>query len=75
MVIANQVYSDFNKKQQKMVGGDIVAYSSKCLIELLKEGSRRKAVLKKHRSLPNREAAFEIKAEGLKRVKKNMFGF
>ncbi len=74
VLVANQVYSGFdntNKESVKMVGGDIIKYGSKCLIELqnLQNGKKR-AVLKKHRSLPEgREAIFEIKENGLKIVK------
>ena len=34
IVITNQVYSDFESDEIKMVGGDLLKYSSKCLIEL-----------------------------------------
>ncbi len=76
VLIANQVYSDFdNRKQTKMVGGDIIHYSSKCLIELFKEGDKRVAILRKHRSEPRKQISFEIISNGIKKVKKNMFGF
>ncbi|MBN2457802.1 DNA repair and recombination protein RadB [Candidatus Woesearchaeota archaeon] len=62
----NQVYADFDSKDKvKMVGGDILRYSSKCLIELLNLNNGRKAVIKKHRSLPeNKEVTFRIIQEG-----------
>jgi len=67
VLITNQVYADFDAPNKvKMVGGDIISYNSKCLIELqpLAKGQR-KAILKKHRSLPEQEVIFEIKEEGI----------
>tara|TARA_Y100000034_G_C6889509_1_gene408954 strand:+ start:974 stop:1654 length:681 start_codon:yes stop_codon:yes gene_type:complete len=72
VLITNQVYSNFDDKTRlNMVGGDILKYGSKCLIELtLNEVTRkRKAVLKKHRYLPEDiESEFEIKEKGVFRV-------
>ncbi|MFW5747098.1 MAG: DNA repair and recombination protein RadB [Nanoarchaeota archaeon] len=70
VLITNQVYADFDSTQKdavKMVGGDLLKYSSKCLIELKKASHGvRVAVLKKHRSIPEgKEAAFTIRSEGL----------
>jgi DNA repair protein RadB len=66
VLIATPVYADFeNKANIKMVGGDIIKYSSKCLIELkINENKTRTALLSKHRSIPEREIAFKIKEEG-----------
>ncbi len=49
VLITNQVYrwDDVSK----MVGGDILTYWGKCLIELVNERGKRTAFLKKHRSL------------------------
>ena len=68
--MASQVYSDFEKKEGvKIVGGDITRYSSKCLIELQKYKTRRKAIVKKHRSLPeDKEIIFEIVEKGFSEV-------
>ncbi len=67
VILTSQVYSDFeNKNKVNMVGGDLVKYSSKCLIEVQNGNKIRRAVLKKHRHLPeDREVFFEIKEEGL----------
>jgi DNA repair protein RadB len=67
-IVTNQVYADFEDKSQvRMVGGDIIAYNTKCLIELrIGRGSKREACLRKHRSLPERTVAFEITQEGLR---------
>jgi DNA repair protein RadB len=69
VLIANQVYSDFEEKDAvKMVGGDMLKYASKCLIELTKLKNARKAILRKHRSLPEKEMVFEIVEKGLKKI-------
>ncbi len=68
ILLTNQVYSSFDERDKiNMVGGDILKYGSKCLIELQKaHKNKRKAILRKHRSLPeSEEIIFEIKNEGL----------
>lgn len=67
VLITNQVYSDFESDNVKMVGGDLLKYSSKCLIELRPStNGLREAVLKKHRSIPEgKSVAFRIVNEGL----------
>ena len=74
VLVTNQVYSDFNDREKvNMVGGDILKYWSKCLIELKKVGAgRRKAILRKHRSLPEKEFSFVINDKG---INKSGFGF
>lgn len=69
VIITSQVYSDFETKDSvKIVGGDYIKNSAKTLIELKSEP--RKAVVKKHRSLPeNKETEFKITNEGFKTVK------
>ncbi len=69
ILATDQVYSEFlsyeeieagKKKQMSMVGGDIIKYWSKCIIELenLSHG-RKRASIKKHRSLPEKKFEFE----------------
>jgi|TARA_Y100000310_G_scaffold107162_2_gene105611 DNA repair protein RadB len=74
VIITNQVYADFIseedikkgvKKESNLVGGDLMKYWSKCIIELKLENRRRKAILLKHRSLPIKELNFEIKDKGI----------
>lgn len=67
VIITNQVYSDFENDGVKMVGGDLLKYSSKCLIELKPStNGLRVATLKKHRSIPEgKETVFKIVNEGL----------
>ena len=50
-----------------MVGGDLLKYWSKCLIELKNHYGRRKLIIKKHRSLPEKELTFEITNEGIRK--------
>lgn len=66
ILITNQVYSSFEEKDKvNMVGGDILRYSSKCLIELKSYKNARKAILIRHRSFPmNKEALFKITESG-----------
>ena len=74
VIVTNQVYSGFLsdeeirqgvEKKTSIVGGDLLKYWSKCIIELKNEGKKRKAILLKHRSLPETEFSFEIKNEGI----------
>jgi len=74
VIITNQVYTGFLseedwkkgiEKETNLVGGDLFKYWSKCIIELKHDGGKRRAVLLKHRSLPQKEMNFEIKNEGI----------
>jgi len=71
VLIANQVYSDFeNPSGVKMAGGDILKSWSKCLIELQAgHNGIRKAILIKHRSQPqSKEMLFRIVNNGIENV-------
>ncbi len=53
VLITSQVYADFeNRNEVKIVGGDLIKYTSKCIIELKKFNNFRKAIVKRHRALP-----------------------
>jgi DNA repair protein RadB len=67
VIVTNQVYADFEDKSKiNMVGGDILRYASKCLIELQRNDKEKKAILRKHRSLPEgKEVFFTIKDTGI----------
>ncbi len=76
ILITNQAYSEFlqeedflsgKKAEKRMVGGDILKYWSKCIIELQNEKGKRKAVIKKHRSLREKELSFIINDSGIKK--------
>ncbi len=70
VLITNQVYSAFEEKDKvNMVGGDILRYSSKCLIELKSYKNIKRAILVRHRSLPqDKEVAFKITGDGAELV-------
>jgi DNA repair protein RadB len=69
VLITNQVYADFHSKKVKMVGGDLMKYGSKCLIELDRSDEVRSFVLRKHRHLPEGiSVKFNIIQEGLEKV-------
>jgi len=76
VIITNQVYSEFLseedlrkgiKKGVNLVGGDLLKYWSKCIIELEDDKGKKKAILKKHRSLPVKELKFEITNKGIRK--------
>ena len=65
VLVTNQIYNWDD--ESKMVGGDILKYWSKCLIELENNSGRRTAHLRKHRSLPEKKLLFQITDEGIKK--------
>lgn len=71
ILITNQVYCPFELKNRvNMVGGDILKYGSKCLIEL-QAGHRgmRKAIIRKHRSIAGeKEVFFRIVETGIESI-------
>jgi len=76
VLATNQVYYEFlsqeeleagKEKTANMVGGDIMKYWSKCIIELKNNRGKRTLILKKHRSLPEKELAFEIFNLGIRK--------
>ncbi|MFO8015532.1 MAG: DNA repair and recombination protein RadB [Candidatus Woesearchaeota archaeon] len=73
VLVTNQVYSVFDERDKvNMVGGDIIKYSSKCLIELQKAHmNKRKLFIRKHRSLPESGGIIlEIQEGGITGAKK-----
>lgn len=76
VLITSQVYSDFLSEEDWMagkeagvnvVGGDILKYWSKCIIELQNKHGKKKAIIRKHRSLPETELNFEVVDEGIRK--------
>lgn len=65
VLVTNQTYRWEN--EERMVGGDILKYWGKCLIELVNDKGRRTAYLRKHRSLPEKELQFQVVDEGIKK--------
>lgn len=64
VLVTSQVYADLEKDGVKVVGGDIIKYSAKCMIELQHEDGR-KAILRRHRSLPESSRDFVITNIGI----------
>ncbi len=76
VLATNQVYADFLSREEiqqgkekitHMVGGDILKYWSKCILELQYEKGRRILFIRKHRSLPEKSMDFVIVNEGIKK--------
>lgn len=65
VLVTNQVYR--REGEIQMVGGDILRYWSKCLIELTNDRGRRSAYLVKHRSLPPEAFSFQIWNGGIRK--------
>ncbi|MBS3126136.1 DNA repair and recombination protein RadB [Candidatus Woesearchaeota archaeon] len=68
VLLANQVYADMeNRERVKIVGGDILKYGSKCLIELqITRNGNRRAILRKHRSIQEeKQITFKIVEGGI----------
>jgi DNA repair protein RadB len=70
VLITNQVYSSFDDGFEKPIGGSIVKYRSKVIIELREDGKKRLAILRRHRSMPeNLSAKFLITSGGIRAAK------
>ena len=76
VLITSQVYNEFLSEADWMagkeagvnvVGGDILKYWSKCIIESKNKNGKKKAIIRKHRSLPEKELNFEILNEGIRK--------
>jgi len=65
VLVTTQVYKW--EDQQNIVGGDILKYWAKCLIELENDKGRRIAYLRKHRSLPEKNMIFQIWDGGIRK--------
>ena len=78
ILLTNQVYANFERKNDiKMVGGDLMKYTSKCIIKLELSETGRILKLLKHRSIPIKEVQFKITQtnieESTERRKFNLF--
>ncbi len=67
VVITNQIYMDVEKEELRAVGGNMLEHISKVIVQLSRTGiGTRSAVLRKHRSLAEGQAAeFRITATGV----------
>jgi len=68
VILTNQVYSSMTGEDDvQMVGGELLKYQSKCLIELKKfTRGKRVAIIRKHRSIPEEKSVvFRLVEEGI----------
>jgi DNA repair protein RadB len=66
VLVTNQVYTDIETDEIEAVGGDVMRYSSKVVVELQKDGYARNAILRKHLFKKDGDsAAFSIIEEGV----------
>ncbi len=66
VLVTNQSYKW--EDERRMVGGDILNYWGKCIIELINDNGKRIAFLRKHRSLREKELEFKISNSGIKKT-------
>ena len=71
VIITSQVYASLESRNKvNMVGGDIIKYSSKCIIELFKQNNVYNAKINRHRSIPEgRTCSFYIVDKGIQSTK------
>lgn len=67
VLLISQIYQGFDGSI-KIVGGDIINYTSKCLLELKPIANGRIVRLKKHRSLPVKDSKFKIVEKGVEPI-------
>jgi DNA repair protein RadB len=66
VLVTSQVYSSMNDTDEvKMVGGDLLNYASKCIIELQNFKNVRRLIIKKHRSIGYKTMDYKIVAKGI----------
>ncbi len=76
ILVTNQMYVNFDTKEKKMVGGNLIEYWSKTIIEMDKENDIKKIILRKHKfKKEGEEKAFDIDKSGLIEAKGRSFGF
>ena len=76
VLITGQVYNEFLSEEEwlsgkqagvNVVGGDLLKYWSKCTIELQIDKGKKRALIKKHRSIQEKDLYFEIVNEGVRK--------
>lgn len=76
ILVTNQMYRDFDTKEKKMVGGNVIDYWSKTIIEFDNESSDKTIKLIKHKFKKSGiEIMYEIENEGIRKVKSRSFNF
>jgi DNA repair protein RadB len=75
VIVTNQMYVNFETKEKKMIGGTLIEYWSKTIIQIDKEQDRQKIILKKHKCRQaGKESFFNITSNGFCETK-NSRGF
>jgi len=76
VLVTGQVYNDFLSEEEwlsgkqagvNVVGGDLLKYWSKCIIELEGRDGKKRAIIRKHRSIQEKDLQFEIVNEGVRK--------
>lgn len=76
ILVTNQMYTSFDTREKKMVGGTVIEYWSKTIVEIDKDGDYRKAILKKHKyKKEGEEILFDINSLGFEEIKNRGFNF
>ncbi len=74
VIAVNQMYTTFDTKEKKMVGGNVIEYWSKTIVEFDKDQDIRTVTLKKHKHKKEGVSkTFEIKKQGLVETKARSF--
>jgi len=74
VLVTNQMYQDFTTKEKRMVGGTLIEYWSKTIIEIDKENDIKSIILKKHKSQKEGlKKLFEIDNSGIIETKNRSF--
>jgi DNA repair protein RadB len=69
VLVTNQVYMDIDRGALRGLGGTTLEHISKAIVRIEKRDGSRRAVLEKHRSMPeNISFEFKIVKEGIKRL-------
>ncbi|MFH1511329.1 MAG: DNA repair and recombination protein RadB [Candidatus Woesearchaeota archaeon] len=63
VIMTSQVYTNL-QNETKMVGGDLIGYASKCVIELQNFNNLHRLILKKHRSVASNTMDYKISSQG-----------
>jgi len=74
IIVTNQMYQHFDTKEKKMVGGSLIEYWSKTIVEIDKDQDIRTIILKKHKYKKEGESKkFEINQAGIEELKNRSF--
>lgn len=76
ILVTNQMYVNFDTKQNTMVGGTLLEYWSKTIVEIEKKQEIKKFILRKHKCKKSGdECVFSIVQNGISQSKNRSFSF